>query len=895
MKDDVSQEKKPGQHDEQDSSDSSIPSYQPFSKDDADDDFEILDALEHMGQAANVDEDSSSDDGRMIELTLDDEDIIFGEEGLQENSGFRFDENISADLEEELLHTETPGEFDTSVEKVQENDILGDSFVLDLDQEDKQEGMDLSFDQDVELNLDDTRRFDASSSEMAFDLNGEDELGFMSSPLEIGTDEAGEFDLDLDLEQNHTDFDQLTDELDMTESDFSFDLDLDKETDEDILTDTGMAEIDVESGAEDLLEASDISDGGDVQFPTEETSLNLGDFSEPEDLDTGLEDVEIHEDVVDVKEDMGAEDDNIAGMDFSDMGLEEEPDELQGKAVLSIGNDEVIDLGSEEDLLQSDDADAPSPPTESETATPLDMMNIPETEHLKKDEPIESEESLIPDSFVDTESTEAEQDEDFMASFESAIDDGYAESEDDDDFMSALGDINIDLEEDDTTTLPDQETDEMADLPDEFSELSREDSFDLAAEPEQEIDLPDEFDLNEDMPDVLMSDDMPVIDEEQKEADVPEERPLTEPAADTAEENIPEEQETSESEIDIREWLGLTLRLSDEQMATFEEKIDEAKTLQHYLDGLDSHKTEIKEKIHCKLEDEYISRKKQIFSEPSFISTLADVKNDLQEMLVEQAEFISTVERLNEELEEITVRHMVGEYDDSTLSDKEKLQKTEIALWNEKTEKIEAFITRYQNSLQAEQELNPLQTEEIPEEEPEAIPAAIQEEPESLVQEDILSSEESELEPIESEPIPIVEEDFEETEASKEPEVELEEESEEELEEEPEEELEEDGLLAEIETEIAETDEIEMDAFGDSEFSMENNFVETEVDLDELSKVAEEFVQDPSVSFYDIVDADDQEEQEQEEPQDDVIACKKCGRPTPASDKFCTHCGAKAK
>jgi hypothetical protein len=110
-------------------------------------------------------------------------------------------------------------------------------------------------------------------------------------------------------------------------------------------------------------------------------------------------------------------------------------------------------------------------------------------------------------------------------------------------------------------------------------------------------------------------------------------------------------------------------------MGKFEGMVNEAKTLQGYLDELEAHKTEIKEVIFQKLHEEYISRKTEIFGAPEFISIFADVKQDLQDMLVKRTEFIATIDRLNEELEEITVRHMVGEYDDTMLGKKEETQK----------------------------------------------------------------------------------------------------------------------------------------------------------------------------------------------------------------------------
>ena len=40
---------------------------------------------------------------------------------------------------------------------------------------------------------------------------------------------------------------------------------------------------------------------------------------------------------------------------------------------------------------------------------------------------------------------------------------------------------------------------------------------------------------------------------------------------------------------------------------------------------------------------------------------------------------------------------------------------------------------------------------------------------------------------------------------------------------------------------------------------------------------------------------EDEVVQDEAEAEEDLINCKKCGRPTPASEKFCVNCGAKAQ
>ena len=97
----------------------------------------------------------------------------------------------------------------------------------------------------------------------------------------------------------------------------------------------------------------------------------------------------------------------------------------------------------------------------------------------------------------------------------------------------------------------------------------------------------------------------------------------------------------------------------------------------------------------------------------------------------------------HEELEEIKVRHLVGEYDDATLTEKEQEQRADIAAWKEKAEKIAGIIDRYQQAIDAEQELNPLQQEEEQEEPFEEIMSSSEEEP--------LAETESESESVSSE------------------------------------------------------------------------------------------------------------------------------------------------
>jgi len=165
---------------------------------------------------------------------------------------------------------------------------------------------------------------------------------------------------------------------------------------------------------------------------------------------------------------------------------------------------------------------------------------------------------------------------------------------------------------------------------------------------------------------------------------------------------------TVESEVDERRELGLTPRLTDFEIDKFESIVNEAKTLQSYVEKLEDHKTEIKENTYQKLLREYNSRKTNIFREAEFVSIRTNIEQELQDMISKRTEFASKIEHLNDELEEVKVRHLVGELTDAMFSEREEAQKAEIAEWYNKTERIEKFITRYQELLDAEKKLNSL-------------------------------------------------------------------------------------------------------------------------------------------------------------------------------------------
>ncbi|GAK54658.1 AAA ATPase containing von Willebrand factor type A (vWA) domain [Candidatus Moduliflexus flocculans] len=344
-----------------------------------------------------------------------------------------------------------------------------------------------------------------------------------------------------------------------------------------------------------------------------------------------------------------------------------------------------------------------------------------------------------------------------------------------------------------------------------------------------------------------------------------------------------------QEEFDVREFLGLTLRLRDEQMQEFEGMIGEAKTLQAYVEELESHQPEIKDAIYRKLFAEYNARKRVIFQDNAFTDLLTDVEQDLQDMLDQRQNFTATVARLNEELEEITVRHLVGEYTDQILAEKKEQQTTEIALWNEKTEKIQAIIERYQHAIDAERLLNPLRQETPPA--PESAPApVIAPEPPSMPTEtpatEMPTTEETaQAASLIEQSTPSEEDDL--TDVSLDDELlgGLSDLTQQAFAEETEEE--ESGDLFGGDDD---SDEFGADLTGDEDFEGGDFLVDDLAGLEDLDEMESD---DENVSFDYEVESEPEEEEEPAAAA--MIACKKCGRQTPATQKFCIHCGGKAQ
>ncbi len=178
------------------------------------------------------------------------------------------------------------------------------------------------------------------------------------------------------------------------------------------------------------------------------------------------------------------------------------------------------------------------------------------------------------------------------------------------------------------------------------------------------------------------------------------------PAAGPEKERLEESRgpETSEpAHMDIQPRTSdVDLRLSDVQMAKFKDLIRNAETLQGYIQKLEEIRDQIKEKVYRKLLTEYQTRRANIFKDPEFIQMQQSAKKDLDDSKVKKEEFDLKLEELKDDLEEIKVRHMVGEYSDEVLLEKEEAKKNEIKSWSDRIAKIESTIALYLDLLKAE-------------------------------------------------------------------------------------------------------------------------------------------------------------------------------------------------
>ncbi|PID58609.1 hypothetical protein CSB45_03435 [candidate division KSB3 bacterium] len=580
------------------------------------------------------------------------------------------------------------------------------------------------FHESIDLNSDnDDLSFGDEAPDVESSFSFDDSL---REDLEQDLIHEANFDLDGSLK------DDLVKEIQAAPGEDSFVLDLDKELSDSELDLDADEDFDM-SSAPTLTFNFDKDDHPD----DENDGLDLGSFSNNEDdfseLDLGIEGVEISEDFADLGQDISLDDhqDPVSGAE-----------QISGKAVITVGDDEVIDLGDEEYLTQ----EQPVAVREQRHATPdgVTVEQIPSPPDIE---------------------------------------------DDDGELMASLEDIAIDLEQE-SNDVPVQN----AGGPVVAEELS---------------------------PETL-----------QKRLGAHDDELPGSAEAESAE-------ASSQESMDVRDFLGLDLRLNDKELREFEAKIREAETLQAYLNGLEEHRGEVSERIYEKLQKEYVARKTVIFNSEAFSALLTDVQDDLEHMLHKRAEIVEMVERLNEELEEIKVRNLVGEYDEATLSQKQRSQNSEIALWSEKTEKINAFINRYQASLDAEKSLNPLRD------------SADESSSEAALPEDAQSG-------LAPEP-GAAQEGFWTEELAEETA----------------------GSLSEPTAETVSAHEYES-ARGPSP---DDSFMTGGEELDNQFLMDED-LEEGDFALGDLPAFDDEEEET-------MIVCKLCGRQTAAAEKFCTYCGGK--
>lgn len=706
----------------------------------------------------------------------------------------------------------------------------------------------------IELSLDDDDlQFDDDtfepSGEFSFDegLSAGLEEELMKSSADAGLEDSFEEELDEEGNMPSEEDESFALDLGSTSEEFSFDedamsLDLEKTSFESI------------SGEEEGFEAQNDELEADVANLAESYGAETRVFTIPQEENDGLsfeKAMEIGEEL-----DMSEDDDSASEIDISGMDIEE--NELESDEQEIDIDEEFADL--EEDIEQDEDEFF----GEDDELSANSVIAVGEDTVIDLGHEDDFDAAPIPPRMPTPAPPASE-----------AIAEETAEEpveEDDDELSAAPSGVLLDLHEEE-------------------------------AESEEETFAAPPLNLNEEV--------MPEPEPEESEEPAPEPDEMPEEAEDTflTDEGMEEEEPDQElpeppmeEERDAREFLGLTLRLRDEQMQEFEGMIGEANTLQTYLDELDTHQPEIKPTIYQKLFGEYHARKRVIFQDDAFTGLLANVEQDLQDMLDQRQDFTATVTRLNEELEEITVRHLVGEYTDHVLDEKTKDQTAEIALWNEKTEKIQAIIERYQQAIDAERLLNPLRIETPPAptpmpvepqpslpEAPKTPAAAMQAEepdeeafppeiPESEDKDELTGTADISLS---EETLPALDEADDDLMGG------LSDLTQSAFEESSEEEDGSDLLGGEEESE-----EFGAEFSGDEDFEGGDFLVD---DLSGLEDLDEEEMEgeDEHVSFdYDV----ETESEEEEEPAAAaMIACKKCGRQTPEDQKFCIHCGGKAK
>lgn len=838
-------------------------------------DFEILDALENIDAADNSASAAPTGQGDDFDLDLDD-DLMFDKDTPEFPIGTEMAaEFASGDLSEDNDASAFDQAFDESGFDPDLEDDL-DDFMEHADDDgrvavhfgDDAEKIELTFDDDeLNLNLDrapgrlDSEETSATSASAGLDLGAGDASAFEANDdlAGEGTESALEFTSSLTSEEEPrlnrpgTAADELPEEDDES-SDF--------EGDEDDIDFDNMPDLD-----ETMAEfASDFESG-------------------PSALDR---------------------DDDQSEMELAAMKNAHKNEAVSGKGVFSIDGDQVIDLGDEDDISSIADADSTSWGSDEELQADGDFFDDGAEDDFFDDADFDADGDLDDDAELAELAKGAQQIVDQTLDEESE----EPAAGEDPDFMASLDDIQIDLHDEDEDDV------------DAFSADSAED-FTIP----EDLAGPDEDVVSEEFGVPSLSEVLADVHAE-PEFDEGFEVELSASAGPGAE-------SPAEPEVDVREALGLVPRLADQDVRKFDQMILEAKTLQQYIEELETHKPEIKTAIYVKLLKEYGSRKANIFREPEFISIRIDVEQDLEDMVRKRADVQRTIGNLTDELEEIRVRHLVGEYGDAELSDQERSRNTEIETWQSKNDRLGQFIAQYQDLLESEHALNPLETAAPPEDSApvDAILPENQAEASMLAEElaSLVSTEDTDLEktPTDEEALIVEDTTSAESPSGLDDEAYIEEEAESEDEEMVDEDAPTEGLAAadfpedelgdmanlgdltgileededgdEWDTDAAEDVELTAESFEADDFSLDadfaddeglNNLDEDEFELDGLTDTDQ--ADDETLGALAFEGPDDVGA-ESDAPDEAMVTCKKCGRNTPASEKFCVNCGAKTR
>ena len=874
-------------------------------------DFEILDALENIDDTGNDSDASLTGTDDEFGLDLDD-DLMFDADRLGDTEQFSMEIDtamgLSADNDRDADNSQLAGELDNfgldtdigSTVQVDEND--DGSFSLDLDDDDD---LDLSFDNDIDLDLGEeteTAAFDVSS---ALEQEGFGISDDGSSDLDLGVFDAQGIDAD----------DQAADDT------FSFSMD-DEAAADTVAVDMGGDNLAISSEFDMGMPVSSDTAGIDESFDDEEDDIDIdnmpdldetiAEFATPLDSDNGLSDT-----------------------GFAEMNSEQETEEFSGKGVISIDGDQVFDLGDEGGIGSFTDADTAS--WESDNNVQAGDDDYAEDDFLNDDEDdidlaelAKGAERIVGTVVDDEPEQEPAGDEDFMASLNSISidlhDDDDAEDEPETFDSDGAGD-DFALPEDAAAVdenLNEEDVD-VADFSDELPEVQVDDELEndfdvespVAAEfvagshgeepPEAEDAEPDVREALGLVP-RLAEDDIRKFDQMVLEAK-------------TLQDYI-EQLEEHRPEIKTAIYYKLLKEYSDRKTGIFREpdfisiRIDVEQDLEDMLrKRADVHRTvsglndELEEVQVRHLVGEYSDDElaKQETSRKIEIDAWQQKTDRLEQFVVQYQELLETEKALNPGEEEPEDELMNAEM--PPLEETRDTLDVEGGIVSHEVEPLvpEEDASFAEAPLISEEEASP--AEAPPEEEPSLEEEAPFEDLSTIIEEDggaDVTAKESE------------------DDAGEEPETFAE------LVSDSAEEESADISLGDLSDEIADmgdltgmlevddgsdwddgdVDDFELTAesFEDDDFSLDADFADDDeltgldtddfnlnglTDIDDTPDADDETL--AALAFGGLEEASEEVSEEASEPEEAMVSCKKCGRSTPSSEKFCVNCGAKAQ